>query len=1420
MRKRRVAPLTDGCEQRERFPAGLEKDRFRVDEMSFETLVATTADLASHLAFFDLQELPQDTWGGMFEVDEALVIARIISTDPAALQAMHQGHDALNLALRVMALAQQVDAWYNALDAGEILASRRLRTRIEQLVKQSLAADWRWVRAHLSTQLQSEVVVKALKPLHPIWLPADGSINTRNVDLKFLRGRLASFTAAIEEVQALAREVLPVSLNTQTHAPAAGLLMGFLQMFNVVQARINRFTDRHADFYYDECLRMTPLGTVPDRLHLVFERDRRAKREVVIARGTTFTAGKDSAGHLIEFRADERLLVTDARVVSLLTLRQDRDPDISPEHEFGYVTRSEAMRLDWPPTSIPAADTAPPHWPMFGGARMSASRAPATPARDITVNNLEDTRLGVAIASPLLLLGEGQRTITLTLGLMQPAEADEQSRVLSARMFTLTARVLKLTQADGQLPDAAAGLKAGVTAQKRIRLKVRKRALIKARDRVVVQIWERYLQLMPELLSATEAKPNGFAKKLFNKSRSRHVRTPEVVDTNEALTHYERFITELTIQAPTEELFYKRLGRLFTRWLLARGDWLGDQALKDLRASAERWLRPQHRRTAPVAGDPRCLIYGADNVRPACALICSQYFNSFFDFSLSTPTGWTVVSNVVVRPVEAGAESASPSLQVVLTLSPDDPPVTGCVAALHGAGLTTELPVLRIQMHGHGRIYPYSLLADLRLTDVKLNVQVQGVRDLVLYNQIGRLDASKPFMPFGPLPTTSSYLAFGAAELACKQITKLRVNVEWSALPLDDRGFASYYADYGDDSNTLRNESFTAMPGILRNGQWQPGGLPTQRLFESLDARGRIKPISSLGFDELALRTHDRALPEALDFSGSRPSGFYRLQLTGPVGAFGHLAYPGLLTKAVTANASQRRKRPLALPNAPYTPHVERVSLDYEAQSHMLLPSEASANDMPATERVWQLHPFGAEQIYPGQYRSSPTLLPRVDHDGNLFIGIAATDLQGSLTLHFQMRGEDAAAREARKPAPQISWAYLASNDWHDLRPEQVITNTTSGFLTSGIVTLDLPAEINRNNTILSADCYWLRVSVDTELETFASLCGVRAQALHATRVIGGKFAAPATLPSGSVTEPAATIVGLSAVAQIGPSFGLRPAEDRRQMQTRIGERLQHRQRASTPWDYERLVLERFPVVLKVKCFPGMSRSEKPASPANVLVVVVPRPHPEPATADDADETSATPIASAIVSATAAPHLNAKELLDITAYLGSLASPFARIEVCNATYERIQVRCTVKRVAGSQPGQTLRRVNRAIVEVISPWREPGYKLNFDWTVRCEDIEAHVRSLDCVDSVTQISLLHVTQSDRGYALGDTARIRDTVMASDTTRVSSANHVRPVSPWSIVLPMDEHIVTLVEKSTEAPPEATGIARLRIGNTFILG
>jgi hypothetical protein len=1355
--------VSDGCEQRARFPAALGEGYFLPDETSFATRVAMSAGLASRLRFIDQQHQVAGTWGELFETDESLVMARIASTDLSHPQAAFtRDADSAPLTLlasQVLELAAQVDGWLKALKTSDQPSARRMSTRIEQLIAQPLAEDLHWVLGRFGARRwQGRTLDHAKKFFDAAWFnlrslrvePAHRS------DREMLRARFFSFVSAIERLQDLARELLPPSLETQAHAPAAGLLMTFLQLHQVVQERINRFTGRHADFYYDDCLRMRPLPAVPDAVYLVCERDPRATREVAIARGTAFTAGKDALGQPIEFLADDPLVVTDARVAALLTLKLVRDPLISPEREFGYVTRAEAARLPWPvPVAAAMTDVPPPRWPLFGGATqgLPLHAGGGTPGAN------EEARIGLAIASPLLFLQEGEREITLTLQMNHPVETDRRLMLVIDHIHENPKNLRRL------LPI----------------------------------LFKRHLLLVPELLSELErSDPNAQAIALAEQALQRQAARRE---DEPAPGFHEQFLTELAVRAPTRALFFARLGRLFSRWLLAHGDWLTDDALAALRETADRLL-DERDRTPPVAGDPRCLLQGPN--RPERELIFGQLFNSILSFGLTTPAGWLPVTDFFVTAGSKAPTGAFSPLEIVLRLRPKDPAVTGCSAALHGPGWATELPVLSIRLRSQGRLYPYSLLEEMQLAEATLVVRVTGLRDVVLNNNLGRLDASKPFMPFGPLPTPSSYMVFGSPEMARKNVTRLGVDVEWSGLPPGEGGFATYYEAYGPG---YRNGSFTATAGILRDGRWQNAGAPgSVALFDSADATGRLHPRVRLDFPETALRAHGRATDEPLDFKVGVRNGFYRIQLAGPAMAFGHQAYPGLLTEVVSANTLRRRKQQaVVMPNAPYTPVIENLSIDYEAQSHIALGREAGPEPGRDTERVMHIHPFGLSQVYPGEAGATPGLWPRFQNDGDLYIGLAAEDgVAGALTLHFHLCDEAAVESLTGEPRPRTHWAYLASNTWRPLSPSQVMSDTTCGFLTSGIVTLDVPARIDRDNTLLPADFYWLRLSTGSGYDSFAGLYGVRTQAVRARRaLVAGAAPVTAPLPAGSGKEPAGTVFGLGSVAQIGPSFGMRAAEDRRQMRTRIGERLQHKQRASTPWDIERLVLERFPSVLKVKCFQNLSaRAADRVSPGDVLVVVVPTPPTSTTSAD---------VGAPVLSATAEPHLNAVELARIQEHLQGLASPFAQIQVRNAVYERIQVRCTVKLCRGVQPGQALRRVDQAITDYLSPWREGGYQPSFDWTIRCEDVEAHVRSLDCVDFVTQLSLLHVAQSDdHVYTLGDTAR----------GQAALATRARPGSPWSIALPMREHMLRTVDGSVDDRPEVTGISRLGIGSTFIVG
>jgi hypothetical protein len=208
---------------------------------------------------------------------------------------------------------------------------------------------------------------------------------------------------------------------------------------------------------------------------------------------------------------------------------------------------------------------------------------------------------------------------------------------------------------------------------------------------------------------------------------------------------YERFLTEFAVRAPTTGLFFARLGKFFSRWLLTRQDWLSDAALEALRETAGRLLDTSDR-TPPVAGDPRCLLQGPN--RPERELIFGQLFNSILNFSLTTPAGWMAVNDFFVTNHPAGDNASGASVTgvgIVLRLRPQDPAVVACDAVVHGEGWPTTLPVLRIQLGSHGRMYPYSLLEEMLLAEIALSVRVRGLGNVLMQNNLGPLDPSKPF---------------------------------------------------------------------------------------------------------------------------------------------------------------------------------------------------------------------------------------------------------------------------------------------------------------------------------------------------------------------------------------------------------------------------------------------------------------------------------------------------------------------------------------------------------------------------------------------------------------------------------------------------------------------------------------------------
>jgi hypothetical protein len=394
-------PLNAGTDQRDRVMPPLDDAVFAVDSLTLDQRVRLSAGLAQRLRFIDLHNRPTLTWSRVFESDESFVLAGLASIDRWPLQTeflrIAESAPLRELSRHVLALAQKLDTALFALSGSSEPGAQRVVEVLEQRVRQQLGIT-RGTRRGFTLPCWS---AGADSPVAPRSEPDERAA---------LRALFFSLLSTLQRVQVLARERLPGTLNNGAHEPAPGLLLTFLRLYEVVQARINRFADRHAHFYYHEVLGLRPNAAVPDTTHIACRRGAPPGVVVQVAAGTRFAAGKDSGGEPVLFTATHALEVGDAQVAALATLKLQRDARIAPEAELGYVSSVRSTAL-----GLPAADATPT--PLFGGGGTST-----------------EATLGLAVASPLLWMKEGTRRVELTLQLDWPGQtlAQRLAAVVSA----------------------------------------------------------------------------------------------------------------------------------------------------------------------------------------------------------------------------------------------------------------------------------------------------------------------------------------------------------------------------------------------------------------------------------------------------------------------------------------------------------------------------------------------------------------------------------------------------------------------------------------------------------------------------------------------------------------------------------------------------------------------------------------------------------------------------------------------------------------------------------------------------------------------------------------------------------------------------------------------------------------------------
>ena len=615
--------------------------------------------------------------------------------------------------------------------------------------------------------------------------------------------------------------------------------------------------------------------------------------------------------------------------------------------------------------------------------------------------------------------------------------------------------------------------------------------------------------------------------------------------------------------------------------------------------------------------------------------------SALFQVSLTTEEGWEVVQGEG-NSLEVSADKSG-RLTFVINLDGDFPAVTKYDEEVHLDGFGTTLPTVKIQL-GFGlgfwnnlaALYFYPFLKDIVFSSLKLKTAANNLRNYTLANGEGVIDPSKPFLPFGAQPEVDSPFIVGSNEVFSKKLASLFLNIKWEKKYNTSDYFYNYPFDYWDSKFSSLNKG--TWDG--KNNGYELFVFENNKTENSLDLTNYVDQIEG-GAEQLL---------ENEILSPSSTNGFIKLEIDRD---FGHKNFVTENTFALVkiargetyAGKSYINYDSNKVPKAPFTPKITELTISY-----------ATKEETPA--EYFHLYPFGHQKTAAANGR----LLPDLPHEGELYIGVENLDPPQRLSLLFQTVD---GSSNPLKGENTLIWHYLKDDNWVEL-DDQYIDDRTDNLTGSGIIGLAVPEEANTRHNILPDGYHWFRMAVNEDADALNNLLSIDAQAAVATFLDQGNDPAflETALPAETISKLKISDAAIKKTAQPYASFGGKPIETDGHFYTRASERLRHKDRASTMWDYEHLILEEFPTVYKAKCLNHTQVCRDAANdiladneqkPGHVTVVTVP---------DLKLNEAINPLR---------PFTHKKTLVAIDKFLRQRISPFVNLEVTNPKLEEVQV---------------------------------------------------------------------------------------------------------------------------------------------------
>jgi len=436
----------------------------------------------------------------------------------------------------------------------------------------------------------------------------------------------------------------------------------------------------------------------------------------------------------------------------------------------------------------------------------------------------------------------------------------------------------------------------------------------------------------------------------------------------------------------------------------------------------------------------------------------------------------------------------------------------------------------------------------------------------------------------------------------------------------------------------------------------------------------------------------------------------------------------------------------------PVAPTINDISLQYYVSDSY---NNSSSNN---PIEVYHILPFGykKDELYDSKFPHDAPL------GGELFLGFEKVVPKNGLSLLIQLA--EGTANPRQEPAT-VEWSYLNQNSWTPIGPHEM-GDETNGFTQSGLVQLTIPEFDTSQTTILEKSLFWIKIAVD-RTDAICHFIGVHTQALKAVLTDfeqnGSVFIE--NTPKETILKFHEPIDFIKKVTQPYASFLGKKQEDDLLLYQRSSERLRHKKRAITSWDYERLILDEFPEVHRVKCLNHYHYNATTISNVSAgYITLIPIAK---------SNNYQNPISWK-------PLLSLGIMNKIQQHIAKIASPHARISVKTPTLEKIEVKFKVK--YHEIPGADTRLYATELIKIInaylSPWAFENTEVVFAHAIETSALIQLIDNQIFVDYITDFEVNQIILNDTN----------DTVK----TIYYKVKEIIPMTDFTLFVPNETHFI----------------------------